>query len=179
MPESAALLVVVAGDDFEAAKAGGDWLSRVRLSVEAGATAGFGLGPIDIFARHPAFQNAHELTTSVPELFNPGADRNNVSPLVGVEVVLRYAPPDGVNSAENQHGMRMALVSGAGEPPERLCIGPRAPDARRIKRGKIKLSVAVSGLRRLRIAIRHFLVGYRIRCIGNGACKESGTANDC
>src|SRR5258707_10634544 len=43
VPESAALLVVVAGDDFEAAKAGGDWLSRVRLSVGAGATAGLAL----------------------------------------------------------------------------------------------------------------------------------------
>jgi len=57
LPESAALLVVVAR------------LARHRMPA-----AGFGLGPIDVLARHPAFQNTHELTTSVPEFLDPGAD---------------------------------------------------------------------------------------------------------
>ena len=71
----------------------------------------------------------------------------------------------------------MTLVSGARKPPERLLIGSRAPDARRIERAHVKLSLAVSGLRRLRIAIGHFPVGHGIG-IGNGVRKESGTAKN-
>jgi hypothetical protein len=71
----------------------------------------------------------------------------------------------------------MTLVSGARKPPECLFIGPRAPDARRIERAQIKLSLAISGLRGLRITIGHLHVGHGIG-IGNGVRKESGTAKD-
>ncbi|TMH33831.1 MAG: hypothetical protein E6H66_11500 [Betaproteobacteria bacterium] len=53
-------------------------------------------------------------------------------------------------------------------------LGPRAPDARRIERAHIKLGLAISGLRGLRITIGHFPVGYGIG-IGNGVRKENGT----
>ena len=71
----------------------------------------------------------------------------------------------------------MTLVSGARKPPEGLFIGPLTPDARRIERAHIKLSLAVSGLRGLRITIGHFPVGHGIG-IGNGVRKESGAAKN-
>src|SRR5258707_14998095 len=75
--------------------------------------------------------------------------------------------------------MRMTLVGGARKPPECLFIRPRAPDTRRIKRTKIKLSLAISGLRGLKIAIGHFPIGPGIRGIGNGVRNESGTEKNC
>jgi len=56
-------------------------------------------------------------------------------------------------------------------------IGPRPPDSRRIERADVKLSLTVSGLRGLRIAIGHFPVGHAIGT-GNGVRKQSGTAKN-
>ena len=141
--------------------------------------ASLGLGPIDLVALHPGFQNAHELATSVPEFLHAAANRNNVSPLIGVEVVLRRSPPNGISSGKDQHRMRMTLVSGARETPECFFVGSRAPGTRRVKRAKIELGIAVSGLCALRIAIGHLPVGHRICGPDNGVRHESRTAKDC
>jgi hypothetical protein len=57
----------------------------------------------------------------------------------------------------------MTLVSGARKPPECILIGPWAPDSRRIERAHVKLSLAVSGLRGLRIAIGHMFENSALR----------------
>src|SRR5258708_5056871 len=115
--ESAELVAGDAGDCFEAAAAGGGWLSGLTLSVRT-----TGVGWVCPAPQPPA--------RSVAEFFDPGANRDNVGPFVSLQVVVRSSPPNGIESGKNQHGMRMTLVSGAREPPECLLIGPRPPDFR-------------------------------------------------
>src|SRR6202011_4893700 len=56
---------------------------------------------------------------------------------------------------------------------------PWPTDAGRIERTKIKLGVVVAGLRGLRIAIGHLLVGNRIGGTNRRVRNESNAAKDC
>ena len=140
--------------------------------------SGFGLGIVDLFRAHPGFEHPHQLAGTVAELVDPGSAVDEIRPFVGIDVVLRYAAADRVEPREDQHGMGVTLIGGAGEPPERLFVGAGNPDAGRIERTEIELGLVVAGLRRAQIAARHILVEHRISRRLPGVCQEGDATED-
>src|SRR5262249_25396081 len=95
-----------------AARGWGRWrsLRQLRCTCSCPETHRIRLGLRDLGRRHLRFDQAEELLGVVTKLFDLATHRDDVGPLVTGDVILLGPASDRQQTAEDQHGMGMALI---------------------------------------------------------------------